>query len=55
MEVIKNCGEAYTGWNYNTEESDSFLHKSNQQTKSLPPSYKIWLVNDETKKVPTAR
>jgi hypothetical protein len=24
----KNCGEAKTEWNYNTKESDNFLHKS---------------------------
>lgn len=35
--AVKNCGEAYAEWNYNTLGSESFLHKSNQLTKSLTP------------------
>jgi hypothetical protein len=29
--TIKNIGEAHTGWNHNTKDSDKFLHKSKQQ------------------------
>jgi hypothetical protein len=28
--AVKNCGEANTEWNYNTNESDNSLHKSKQ-------------------------
>jgi hypothetical protein len=31
--TVKNCGGAYTEWNYNPTGSDNFLHKLNQQTK----------------------
>jgi hypothetical protein len=38
--AVKNYGEAYTEWNYNTMGSDNFITNPTNHTQPLTPVYK---------------